>query len=85
MVIGMKFGRTDSKDVDSELKVYEKCRQLWDQFEKEFGSNLCYDITQCHLDNKEERQEWLNSGGMERCANIVESTAQMFCKFIDGK
>lgn len=75
IVIGMKFGRTDPKDVDSELKVNVKCRQFWDQFEKEFGSNLCYDIFQYRLDKKEERQKWLASGGMEKCADIVEKTA----------
>jgi C_GCAxxG_C_C family probable redox protein len=82
MGIGMKMGRTDPEDKKTILKVYEKCRQFWNEFEREFGSNLCYDIIGHHLDNEEERQRWLASGGMEKCAAIVEKTAGMLCEFI---
>jgi C_GCAxxG_C_C family probable redox protein len=80
MAIGMKMGRTNPKDKKAVLKVYEKCQQFWGQFEKEFGSNICYNITKHHLDNEEERQQWLDEGGMEKCKQIVERTAQMLCK-----
>ncbi|OGP96282.1 MAG: hypothetical protein A2157_18560 [Deltaproteobacteria bacterium RBG_16_47_11] len=83
MAIGMKIGRTDPKDKEAVAKVYGKCREFWDQFEKEFGSNVCYNITGFHLDNEEERQKWLASGGMEKCAAIVEKTAQMLCDFFN--
>jgi hypothetical protein len=82
MSLGMKMGRTDPEDKKTILIVYEKCRQFWNEFEREFGSNLCYDITGYHLDNDEERQRWLASGGMEKCAAIVEKTARMLCEFI---
>jgi C_GCAxxG_C_C family probable redox protein len=82
MAIGMKLGRTDPKDRETVSKIYEKCQQFWYQFEKEFGSTLCYNIIGVHLDNEEERQKWLASGGMEKCAKIVEKTAQMLCEFI---
>ena len=68
MAIGMKMGRTDPKDKEAVAKVYEKCQEFWDQFEKEFGSNVCYNIIGAHLDNEKERQRWLASGGMEKCA-----------------
>jgi len=61
----MKIGRTDPKDKEAVVKVYGKCREFWTQFEKEFGTNVCYNITGFHLDNEEERQKWLASGGME--------------------
>jgi C_GCAxxG_C_C family probable redox protein len=83
MVIGMKIGRTDPKDKEAVAKVYGKCREFWNQFEKEFGSPLCLDITGVHLDNEEERQKWLASGGMEKCAAVVERTAGMLCDFLD--
>jgi C_GCAxxG_C_C family probable redox protein len=82
MAIGMKMGRADPKDKEAAANVYSKCQEFWNQFEKEFGSNLCYNITGAHLDNEEERQKWLASGGMEKCCKIVEKTAQMLCEFI---
>ena len=85
MGIGMKMGRTDSKDKEAVAKVYSKCQEFWDQFEKEFGSNLCYSIIGYHIDNEEERKKWLASGGMEKCSKIVEKTAQMLCEFIKEK
>jgi C_GCAxxG_C_C family probable redox protein len=82
MAIGMKLGRTKANDKDAVAKVYSKCQEVWSQFEKEFGSNLCYDIIQVRLDNEEERQKWLASGGMEKCSKIVEKTAQMLCEYM---
>jgi len=83
MAIGMKMGRTDPKDKEAISKIYKKCQEFWSQFEKELGSNLCYDIIGVHLDNEEERQKWLVSGGMKKCASIVEKTAGMLCDFIN--
>lgn len=83
MAIGMKMGRVDPKDTDGISKLYEKCRQFWSQFEKEFGSNICYNLIGVHLDHEEERQKWLASGGLERCNHIVEKTAQMLCELIE--
>ena len=82
MAIGMKMGRTDPKDKDGVAKVYSKCQEFWGQFEKEFEGNLCYDIIGVHLDNEEERQKWLASGGMEKCSRIVEKTAEMLCEYM---
>jgi C_GCAxxG_C_C family probable redox protein len=82
MAIGMKLGRTKANDKDAAAKVYSKCQEFWNQFEKEFGSNSCYDIIRVHLDNEEERKEWLASGGLEKCSKIVEKTAQMLCEYM---
>ncbi len=79
MAIGMETGRTNPKDKEAVAKTYEKCREFWDRFEREFGSNICYDITGAHLDDEKERQRWLASGGMEKCAEIVKRTASMLC------
>jgi C_GCAxxG_C_C family probable redox protein len=84
MAIGMKMGRTDPKDRETLFKVYEKCQQFWGQFEKELGSTECYALIGYHLDIPEERQQWLDSGGMKKCAAIVGKTAQMLCEFIKG-
>ena len=83
MAIGMKLGRTDPKDREALLKVYEKCQQFWEHFEKEFGSRDCYKLTGYHLDDPEENQQWLASGGREKCLNIVGKTAHMLCEFVN--
>ena len=83
MAIGMKMGRTDPKDREKVLRVYEKCRKFWEQFEKKFGSTECYALTGYHLDHPEEQQKWRDSGGLKKCMAIVEKTAQMLCKFIN--
>ncbi len=82
MVIGMKFGRTDPEDRKAALKVYEKCRHFWDRFEKEFGNINCYSLTGYHLDAPEGIKHFMAGGGLEKCAAIVEKTAQILCEFI---
>ncbi len=83
MAIGMKMGRTDPKDRETLLKVYDKCQKFWDQFEKEFGSRDCYALTGYHLDNPEENKQWLATGGKEKCMEIVRKTAQMLCNYLN--
>jgi len=84
MAIGMKMGRIDPKDRETLSKVSEKCQQLWDQFEKEFGNINCYSLIGYRLDNPEENKQWLATGGREKCACIVEKTARMLCDFLGG-
>jgi C_GCAxxG_C_C family probable redox protein len=84
MAIGMKMGRTDHTDREALMKIYEKCSQFWEKFEKEFGSRDCYHLIGYHLDNPEELKKWIESGGRQKCAAIVEKTAQMLCEFIEN-
>ena len=42
IAIGMRSGRTNPKDRETALKVYEKCRRFVDRFESEFGSKDCF-------------------------------------------
>jgi len=83
MAIGMNIGRTNSTDRKTLQKVYDKCQRIWEEFEKEFGKTNCFDLTGTHLDNEEERQKWLAAGGREKCADLVEKTAQMICSVLD--
>jgi C_GCAxxG_C_C family probable redox protein len=84
MAIGMKMGRTDHTDREALMKIYEKCSQFWEKFEKELGSRECYRLIGYHLDNPEELKQWIESGGREKCAAIVEKTARMLCEFIES-
>ena len=83
MGIGMKLGRTDPKDRETLMKLYEKVRQFWDQFEKEFGSRDCHTLTGIRHDNPEEYNQWVAAGGKKKCADIVEKTAQMFFELVE--
>jgi len=82
MVIGMKGGRVNPNDQDSKERVYKATYQFWDWFEKKFGNSQCHLLIGCHLDNEKERKKWLAAGGMKRCAEIVETTAQLLFDFI---
>lgn len=84
LVIGMKLGRKDPGDQKSKEKVYKESYRFWEQFEKEFGSCYCYELINCHLDNEEERQRWLDGGGMDKCAALVEKTDRLLCHFINN-
>ena len=85
MVIGMRFGRTNSKDKESAAKVYEKVRRFWDEFEKEFGSNICHTLTGCHFDDPAESERWKSSGGMKKCSDIVEKSARMLYEIVENE
>ena len=84
MALGMKFGRTDPNDKETAARLYEKCRQFWDRFEKEFGNVHCLQITGFLLENPEEQKKFLEAGGKAKCGELVEKTARMLCNFIEG-
>lgn len=49
MAIGLKFGRNSADDLESKSLCYHKVRQLVEEFELEFGSSLCIDLTECEM------------------------------------
>lgn len=53
MAIGLKFGRERADDLDSKTLCYAKVRQLVEEFEKEFGSVRCFELTQCDMRTEE--------------------------------
>lgn len=82
MVIGMRRGRSDVNDQDRKEDAYSKCRQFWEAFEKEFGSNECYGLTRCRFDDPADRERWFESGGMAMCAQIVEKAAKLLSEVL---
>jgi len=83
MVIGMRFGRTIPGDKETAAKVYEKVRHFWDQFEKEFGSTVCYTLTGCNFDDPAESEKWKAAGGMKKCSDIVEKSARILYEIVE--
>ncbi|OGP54743.1 MAG: hypothetical protein A2162_03980 [Deltaproteobacteria bacterium RBG_13_52_11b] len=83
MVIGMRFGRTVPEDKKTAAKVYEKVRHFLDQFEKEFGSTVCYTLTGCHFDDPAESEKWKAAGGIKKCSDIVEKSARILYEIVE--
>ncbi len=83
MVIGLKSGRTDPKDRQTVLALYETCRKYWDLFQKELGSTECRQLTGCDLSDPDEHKKWADAGGRERCAEIVSKTAKLLGSFLE--
>ena len=83
MVIGLRLGRTVSTDKESASKVYEKSRRLLEHFEKEFGSTICYTLTGCNFDDRAESEKWRAAGGVKRCSDLVEKTAEMLYDILE--
>ena len=49
MALGLKFGRERAEDIDSKNLAGGKVRQLVEEFEREFGSVRCIDLTECEM------------------------------------
>jgi C_GCAxxG_C_C family probable redox protein len=55
MAIGLKFGRETADDLESKNLCYAKVQELVEAFEKEFGSSLCLNLTNCEMRTPEGR------------------------------
>jgi C_GCAxxG_C_C family probable redox protein len=44
MVLGLAYGNTDPKDMDTKLAAYEKVRELNQQIEKIYGTSSCAEL-----------------------------------------
>lgn len=49
MGIGLKFGRESAEDMDSKSVCYDKVLRLVEEFEREFGSSRCIDLTETEM------------------------------------
>ena len=52
MVIGMKYGNTDPKDMKTKLGAYDIVRELHNQFELKHGTSDCKDLLIKYADTK---------------------------------
>jgi len=77
MAIGMKHGRTHV--TEDRLKSYEVATNFMTEFEKRFGSLICYDLIGCDFRTPEghKRFEELRE---ERCANFVKAAIEILLK-----
>ncbi len=85
MALGLKFGRERPEDVDAKNALYVKVRSLMDAFEKEFGSVLCIDLTECEMRTPEglARAKELDLHN-KLCPKFVEFAAETAQVIIEG-
>lgn len=84
IALGMKFGSEKLDNLDSLIKSYEPGKELYRKFEKEFRSRYCIGIIGFDLNNPNDRQRWLESGGWEKCARLCGKTAKIVAEIINS-
>lgn len=57
MALGLRYGRDKAEDVDAKNVVGAMVRELFADFENEFGSIRCIDLTECDMRTPEGMQE----------------------------
>ncbi len=53
IALGLEMGRVDPKDAQARDRLYAISREIYEKFEKEFGTALCFNLTQCDLTTPE--------------------------------
>lgn len=84
MVIGMKYGYTDSCDKEGKAKHYELVQDLAKQFEKENGSIICRELLGLSIKNDNPVPESRNENYYKKrpCVELVEQAAKILDEYI---
>jgi len=56
MVLGLAYGNTDPKDMDTKLAAYEKVQQMNHKFEEIHGTSICAELLNKHATEDEVTQ-----------------------------
>jgi len=75
MGLGLVTGRGSNKD--SEDANYQLVRQVLADFNTEFGSVNCRDLTGCDLGTEDGRRYFKDNKVRQRCAGFVEAAARL--------
>ena len=76
MVLGLVFGRKDIEEgMEGILAGIRPMRRLVRYFEEKQKNLNCRDITQTDMADPEKAAEYLDAGGLEKCANIMADIA----------
>ncbi|UCF79674.1 MAG: C_GCAxxG_C_C family protein [Candidatus Eiseniibacteriota bacterium] len=83
MAVGLAYGR--SKPSDDRDRPYGYARELYDRFQKEFGSVLCRELTDCDLTTPEGREKFDKQKiHQEKCVNYVSRCAEMVAEMVEA-
>lgn len=86
MAVSLAFGRAELENSATStgyLRAMEVSKELYQQFEKEFGSTKCRDIQKLlfgrsfDMWDAREREQFQKAGSHEKCALVVKKAAQL--------
>ncbi len=75
MALGLKYGSKTLNEKEAYEKCLKKSLEFYKNFEEEFGSVFCRDLTQCDLTTTEGRQKFKEQQIKEtKCTKYVENS-----------
>ena len=75
MAISLKYGRNSKEDSVDE--AYSRVQKLMAQFEQEFGSTNCRDITGCDLLTEEGAKNFFDNNKQNLCRELTETATRL--------
>jgi C_GCAxxG_C_C family probable redox protein len=87
LALGMLYGAEGEAmgNLDALVESFQPVKRLYQEFEKAFGSRLCHEIIHANNDIPEERQKWIDRGGLEECARLCGETVRILFRIIREK
>ncbi len=83
LVIGLKFGRTQAKDLEAREKTYEKILDFIDQFSSKNGSTVCKELLGHDMSTPEGFQRAKDAGLFETlCPKLIQSSGEILEKIL---
>ncbi len=81
MAIGLALGRKEqTDDID---RCYHVVMGFLTQFDEQFESLSCLELTGVHLGTPEGQVSFRETGQVQRCTDYVGEAARMVVKFLD--
>jgi len=87
LTLGMLYGAEGEAmgSLEALVESFQPVKRLYQEFEKAFGSRLCHEIIHANTDIPEERQKWIDRGGLEECARLCGNTIRILFRIIQEK
>ncbi len=86
LALGLAMGRMDPHDAAARDRIYAKARELSERFEREFGTVLCANLTQCDLGTPEGQKKFKERGLHKNlCSKFVQGVTKWVGKMIEEK
>lgn len=77
ILLNAQFGRNtiDDGEIDEN---FAKIKDFYKEFKDEYGSIYCKGLTKYNFAKDDQFQEWLSSGGRNKCADMVKRAAEIY-------
>lgn len=77
MVLGLKYGATDSADKESKTKTYQMVLQAASAFKERFNATNCHELLGFEYDDVNGLPNARKSGANCRCCDFVKGTVEI--------